>query len=384
MARPARARIDLSAIRHNYRLAKQISGTKAAAIVKANAYGHGAVKVASALAADADAFGVACIEEALELCESGIKQPVLLLEGIFTPDELALVDRLGMKIAVHSPEQVQWLLAARPSRPLDVFLKLDTGMHRLGFAPEQVAEIYATLKACEHVGSITLMSHFARADEVAEPFSTTQIQRFQQATEHLPAPVSMANSAGIMAWPESHRAGRPARRLATAKSAKAAKSSDSAGQDDWVRPGIMLYGADPLDKPNECSTQLRPAMTLESELIAVRSLAPGECIGYGARFRCQQPTRVGVVAMGYADGYPRHAVDGTPVSVMGQASHIIGRVSMDMLTVDLTHLPQAHVGSKVELWGQQVAVNEVAAHSDTIAYTLFTGVTRRIPLQYFA
>lgn len=371
MARPACARIDLGAIRHNYRLAKQLSGTRAAAIIKANAYGHGAVKVAEALADDADAFGVACIEEALELCESGIKQPVMLLEGIFRPDELAQVDRLGMKIAVHTPEQLQWLLAAKPSRKLHVFLKLDTGMHRLGFPPEQAHERYAALKACDHVGEITLMTHFARADEVNEPFSATQIQRFQQATSGLPAPVSLANSAGILAWPDSHRAGRPVN-----------ADSHSSAENDWVRPGILLYGADPLDEPNSDSKRLKSAMTLESEVIAVRSLEAGECIGYGARFQCQQPTRVGVVAMGYADGYPRHAVDGTPVSVNGQPGRIIGRVSMDMLTVDLTGLPAVQVGSKVELWGNQVAVNEVAASSDTIAYTLFTGITRRVPLRY--
>ncbi len=369
MARPACARIDLEAIRHNYRLAKQLSGTCAAAIIKANAYGHGAVKVAEALAGDADAFGVACIEEALELCESGIRQPVMLLEGVFTPDELVQVDRLGMKIVVHTPEQLQWLLAAKPSRKLHVFLKLDTGMHRLGFAPEQAREIYATLKACDHVGEITVMTHFARADEVDEPFSVTQIQCFQQAVRGLQAPVSLANSAGVLAWPDSHRTGyKP--------------DADSADRNDWVRPGILLYGADPLDKSNEYSRQLKPAMTLESELIAVRSLEAGECIGYGARFRCEKPTRIGVVAMGYADGYPRHAVDGTPVSVDGQASRIIGRVSMDMLTVDLTDMPDARVGTKVELWGNQVAVNDVAASSDTIAYTLFTGITRRVPLCY--
>ncbi|MEZ5538046.1 MAG: alanine racemase [Thiolinea sp.] len=362
MSRPAVACIDLSAIRHNYRLAKQITGCKAAAIIKANAYGHGAVRVAQALAAEADAFGVACIEEALELSESGVRQPVLLLEGVFAPDELEQVDRLGMMVAVHTQQQLQWLLDAKPARKLDVFLKLDTGMHRLGFPYQQAQKIHARLSACAHVGSITLMTHFARADEVGEDFSATQISRFQQASQHLPGAVSLANSAGILAWPDSHQY--------------------SGRSECWVRPGIMLYGADPLDQPNQLSTQLRPAMTLQSELIAVRELEAGECIGYGARFQCKKPTRVGVVAMGYADGYPRHAVDGTPVNVAGQMSRIIGRVSMDMLTVDLTELPQAVIGDKVELWGQQVNANEVAKHSGTIAYTLFTGITRRVPLQY--
>nr|CAA6810436.1 MAG: Alanine racemase (EC [uncultured Thiotrichaceae bacterium] len=368
MARPACARIDLEAIRYNYGLAKQLSGTNAVAIIKANAYGHGAVKVAEALADEADAFGVACIEEALELCESGIKQSVLLLEGVFTPDELEQVDRLGMMMAVHTPEQLQWLLEAKPSRKLDVLLKLDTGMHRLGFKPERAKELYAQLKACKHAGEVTLMSHFARADEVGEAFSQVQLQRFQQAITGLSVPVSMANSAGILAWPESHRAGRQGK-LGSIES-------------DWVRPGIMLYGADPLDEPNEHSKRLKPVMSLESEVIAVCSLEAGERIGYGGRFQCDKPTRVGVVAMGYADGYPRHAVDGTPVSIDGQISRIIGKVSMDMLTVDLTDIPTAQIGSQVELWGEQIAVNDVAAHSSTIAYTLYTGITRRVPLHY--
>lgn len=356
MGRPAKATIDLNAIRHNYQLAKQISDGKAAAIIKANAYGHGAVRVAQTLSDEADAFGVACIEEALELRESGISPRIMLLEGVFTPDELELVDRLNMTTVVHTPEQLQWLLAARPERKLDVLIKLDTGMHRLGFAPEQAHDVYAQLVDCAHVGEITLMTHFSRADEVNEAFTATQMARFQDAIDGLSVPMSLANSAGLLAWPQAHA--------------------------DWVRPGIMLYGADPLDQPNEHSRQLKPAMSLTSELIAVRELAAGESIGYGARFRCEQPTRVGVVAMGYADGYPRHAKDGTPVLVKGQGSRIIGRVSMDMLTVDLTAIPDAVVGDAVELWGTHIAANDVAAMSDTIAYTLFTGVTRRVPLSY--
>ena len=356
MSRPARARIDLSAIRHNYQLAKQVSGAKAAAIIKANAYGHGAVRVAEALAGDADAFGVACIEEALELCESGVSKPVLLLEGVFTPDELEAVDRLGMMTTVHTQQQLQWLLDARPARKLDVFVKLDTGMHRLGFAPEAAHEVCALLAACPHVGQVTLMTHFARADEVSEAFTRTQLERFQTATAGLNLPVSVANSAGLLAWP--------------------------AAQRGWVRPGIMLYGSDPLDQANEHSARLKPAMSLESELIAIRDLAVGESIGYGARFHCDQPTRVGVVALGYADGYPRHAKDGTPVLVKGRKSRIIGRVSMDMLTVDLTGMDDVVLGDTVELWGNNIPVNAVAAASDTISYTLFTGITRRVPLSY--
>ncbi len=356
MSRPAKATIDLSAIRHNYLLAKQVGGGKAAAIIKANAYGHGAIRVAQVLSTDADAFGVACIEEALELRESGITPRIILLEGVFAPDELDSVDRLNMMTVIHTPEQLQWLLAARPERKLEVLVKLDTGMHRLGFAPEQAKAIYSQLADCPHVGEITLMTHFSRADEVNEACTDTQIACFRAAVEGLNVPLSLANSAGLLAWPQARA--------------------------DWGRPGIMLYGADPLDQPNEYSGQLKPAMSLTSELIAVRELATGESIGYGARFSCEQATRVGVVAMGYADGYPRHAKDGTPVMVKGQSSRIIGRVSMDMLTVDLTSIPDAAVGDPVELWGTNIAANEVASMSDTIAYTLFTGVTRRVPLFY--
>ena len=354
--RPARACINLKALRHNYHYAKSLAPhSKAAAIIKANAYGHGAVVAARALY-DADAFGVACIEEALELREAGITQPIVLLEGVFTPDELPLAAHYQLMIAVHSIEQVMWLEQARLSHPLAVWLKIDTGMHRLGFAPEQVAQIYARLKACTNVALITLMTHFARADEVDCAATEQQIARFKAATQGIQAPVSIANSPATLAWPST--------RL------------------DWVRPGIMLYGASPVAAELPVSQALQPVMTLESALIAVRELGVGESIGYGARFTCEQSTRVGVVAMGYADGYPRHAVNGTPVVVSGVRTRIIGRVSMDMLTVDLTSLPDAKVGDRVELWGNNVLANEVAAHSQTIAYTLFTGITRRVPLVY--
>lgn len=354
--RPARACIDLAALRHNYHYAKSLAPhSKAAAIIKANAYGHGAVVVARALY-DADGFGVACIEEALELRESGITQPIVLLEGIFTPDELVLVERYNLMIAVHCQEHIEWLEQATLSKPLSIWLKIDTGMHRLGFFPEQVPSAFARLKECKQVKDITLMTHFARADELDAQATNLQIERFKHATQGLNAPASIANSPATLGWPST--------RL------------------DWVRPGIMLYGASPLDDNLAVSKELKPVMTLESALISVRELAAGESIGYGARFTCQAPTRVGVVAMGYADGYPRHAVDGTPVVVNGIRTRVIGRVSMDMMTVDLTPIPQAKIGDRVELWGKQVLANEVAAHSQTIAYTLFTGITKRVPLVY--
>lgn len=357
MYRPARAVIDTAAFVSNYRHAKSLAAnSRAVAVIKANGYGHGAVRLARALQMEADAFGVACIEEALELRESGIQNPILLLEGIFGPDELELVDKLDFGMTIHNRRQLEWIENARPARPFNVWLKLDSGMHRLGFSSEDFAQAFARLKACPHVEDIVLMSHFARADETGEDATLTQLERFKQASANLQKPVSLANSSAILHWPQTH--------------------------GDWVRPGIMLYGATPLDRPGEESTALKPVMQLQSEIIAVRELGPGEAVGYGARFVCDKPTRIGVVAMGYADGYPRHARDGTPVAVDDKKTRLIGRVSMDMLTVDLSDIPDAAPGSQVELWGDHIAANEVASHSDTIAYQLFTGITRRVPLLY--
>ena len=357
MTRPAAVHIDLSAIRHNYRIAKALAPTaRAVAVIKANAYGHGAVAVARALEPDADAFAVACIEEALELRESGITRPILLLEGVFEPDELTLVERTQLTPVIHSQVQMDWLLQARPSRPLDVWLKMDTGMHRIGLAPADFAAAHTALSACPHVGGIVSMTHLARADELDSGATTRQLQCFQDHAGPFATLRSLANSAAVLAWPAAH--------------------------GDWIRPGIMLYGATPLSGPHPSSAGLRPTMSLESALISVRELAAGEPIGYGGRFVCDRPTRVGVVAMGYADGYPRHAPDGTPVAVKDRLSRIIGRVSMDMLTVDLSDIPHPRIGDPVQLWGDQVAANDVAAASGTIAYQLFTGVSRRIPLRY--
>ncbi|WP_020394995.1 alanine racemase [Thiolinea disciformis] len=356
MARPARAIIHLDAIQHNYRLAKACApNSRALAVIKANAYGHGAVRIAQHLAPEADGFAVACIEEALELRAAGIQNRIVLLEGVFTPDELSTVAEQQLTIVVQGEEQLAWLLEARIAQKLEVFLKIDSGMHRLGFAPEQVKQVYQRLRACAHVGDLVCMTHFARADETQLPRTSEQYQIFQRATQGLNASCSLANSPAILAWPAMHH--------------------------DWVRPGIMLYGASPLDHENAHSLQLQPAMSLESALIAIRSLPAGEPIGYGGRFVTDKPTQVGVVAMGYADGYPRHAVDGTPVAVNGQRTRVIGRVSMDMMMIDVTGL-EIKLGDRVELWGKMISANEVAAHSSTIAYTLFTGITRRVPLIY--
>ncbi|MGN0864366.1 MAG: alanine racemase, partial [Stenotrophomonas koreensis] len=277
--RPAHAVIDLDALRHNYRLARQLGGGKALAIVKADAYGHGAVRCAQALAAEADGFGVACIEEALELRQAGISAPIVLLEGCFEADELALVAAHDLWPVVSTPEQVQALCEWRGEAALTVWLKLDSGMHRLGLDPAQFRAAHARLSALPQVAQIVMMSHFARADELDSPRTAEQLAVFAAATAGLAGQTSLCNSPALLGWPQV--------------------------RSDWARPGLMLYGADPFAQATATSAGLRPVMTLRSKIIAVRELAAGEPLGYGARFVAQAPTRVGVVAMGYADGYPQ-------------------------------------------------------------------------------
>jgi alanine racemase len=356
MSCPTQAYIHLDAIRHNYRYAKQLAPhSRAIAIIKANAYGHGAIPVARALEHDADAFGVACLTEALELRESHIQTPIVLLEGLFSPADIAIVDAAQLILVIHNQQQITWLLAARPHRRLHVFLKIDTGMHRLGLAPNAFAAAYAALAQCPHIKNITLMSHFACADELDNPFTQQQINCFQDITQHIQAPRSLANSAGILAWPQAH--------------------------GHWIRPGIMLYGASPLTTAIDNSS-LQPVMHLRSEIIAVQNIQAGDTIGYGRRYVCEKNTRIGVVAIGYGDGYPRHAIDGTSVTVNGQKTQLIGRVSMDMLTVDITNIPEADIGAEVELWGAKINVNHVAEQCATIAYTLLSGLTQRVKRVY--
>lgn len=345
--RPARALIDLAALRHNYHLARQLHGGRALAVVKANAYGHGAVRCAQALADEADGFAVAFLDEALELRAAGIQQPILLLEGVFAAEELADVARHGLWTAVHHEAQIEMIERTALAAPVHVWLKINSGMNRAGFLPAAVDGAWQRLRASGKVADITLMTHFARADEPQVITTEAQVSRFDAATAHLPGARSLANSGAILGWPQARR--------------------------DWARPGILLYGADPI--PDE-GHGLQPVMTLESAVMAVREIAAGEALGYGARFVAERDTRVGLVAMGYADGYPRGVADGTPVAVDGLPTRIIGRVSMDMLTVDLTDLPDAGIGSGVELWGRQVPVNRVARAAGTIAYELLCNVKR--------
>lgn len=354
--RPARALIDLDALRHNYRLGRRLGGGKALAIIKADAYGHGAVACAHALEGEADGFGVACIEEALELRAAGIARPILLMEGFFSADELPLIVEKNLWTVVGSPEQLAAVEAFRPSGTLNVWLLLDSGMHRLGLSPPAFRAAHARLAALPWVAPPVLMTHMARADELGSPRTREQLDTFRQATAGLAGDTSLCNSASLLGWPEVH--------------------------NDWARPGLMLYGADPLYRQaNDHAAELRPVMTLEAGIIATRDIAIGEPVGYGARFVAERATRVGVVAAGYADGYPQFAPNGTPVSIDGRPGRLIGRVSMDMLTVDLTDHPHAGVGSTVQLWGNAPRATELAEACHSSAYRLLCGL-KRIPRRY--
>lgn len=352
--RPAFASIDLSALRANYRLARELGG-RALAVIKADAYGHGAVRCAQALEAEADGFAVACIEEALELRAAGIRAPILLLEGFFSADELALIDHHDLWCAVQASWQVDAIAQSHPVRPLTIWPLLDSGMHRLGFALADYAASVQRLRSLPQVGTVVTATHFARADELDCQRTAEQYAAFTGAHDPSALPRSVSNSAALLGWPQV--------------------------RGEWARPGLMLYGANPFGRPHPVADRLRPVMTLASQVMAVRDIAPGEPVGYGARFVATRPTRVGVVALGYADGYPQFAPNGTPVGIDGVPGQLIGRVSMDMLTVDLTDHPAAGIGSRVELWGAQVSVVEVATRCASSAYSLLCAV-KRVPRHY--
>lgn len=357
--RPLIAAVDLSAIRHNYALAKRCApGRQAFAVVKANAYGHGVREVVASLRGEADGFAVACLEEAAEVRALDDEARVLLLEGCFEAGEYPLAAQLGLDLVVQGPEQAEALLAARLARPLNVWLKLDSGMHRLGFAPSELRHWHARLRGAAQVAELNLISHFACADLRGHSLNDVQLETFLNLLELDFDQRSLANSAAVLTLPASHM--------------------------DWLRPGIMLYGASPFADLSAADLGLKPAMSLSAQLIAVRDIAEGESVGYGATWEAGRPSRIGTVSCGYADGYPRHAPSGTPVVVNGRRVPLAGRVSMDMLAVDLSDMPDARVGDPVELWGAQLPVDELAQACGTIGYELLTKVTPRVPRRYLA
>ncbi|MDR1367219.1 MAG: alanine racemase [Candidatus Accumulibacter sp.] len=357
MPRPIRARIDASALRHNFARVRQYAAdpkTKTWAVVKADAYGHGLLRVAHALNGLADGFALLDIQEGIALREAGYGQPILLLEGFFEARDIPLCARYALTPAIHCIEQLEALEKARLASPLPVYLKLNTGMNRLGFTLEAIESMKARLFESRYLGALTLMTHFADADGARG--IAWQMERFQKIRAIFPErlPVSMANSAAILRYPETVMG--------------------------WIRPGIVLYGASPFEERSAADFGLKPVMTLTSRILEVQEIVPGERVGYGGLFTAQKPSRIGIVACGYADGYPRHAPGGTPILVAGRRTVTAGRVSMDMLTCDLTGISEAGMGSPVTLWGDGLAADEVAASSGTVAYELFCALARRVPV----
>lgn len=349
--RPIRARVDSAALRHNLSAMKaRAARSRLWAVVKANAYGHGLARAARALAA-ADGLALIELEAAIELRRSGEARPILLLQGVYSPKELEPVAAYGVSIVVHSFEQIAMLEKTPVPAKIPVYLKLNSGMNRLGFSASDLPGALARLKRC--TGEIALMTHFADADGARGV--KWQLEAFEAMAAGLDLPRSLANSAAIVRYPETHA--------------------------DWVRPGITLYGCSPFPDQSAEALGLKPAMTLSSELIAIRELGPGDSVGYGRTFTAPGPMRVGVVACGYADGYPRHAPTGTPIVVCGKRTRTVGRVAMDMLIADLTGIPQAQVGSPVTLWGEGLSADEVAASAGTVSYELLCAVSSRVPVE---
>ncbi len=355
MTPPAYAELDLSAVQHNLSVVRgYAANAKIMAVIKANAYGHGLLRIAGVLT-DADAFAVARIEEGISLRQAGFDKKILVLEGFSCSEELEGILAYQLDAVVHDVAQIN-ILSQRPEQnKLSVWLKVDTGMNRLGFNLKDFDQAHRSLENCAIVKpSINLVTHLANADDLEDDKTNLQISRFNQAVADYPGEHSIANSAGVMAWPEAI--------------------------SDWVRPGIMLYGISPFTDNTGRNQGLKPVMSLHSRLISVKTVKKGEAVGYGGQWLCSKDTLLGVVAIGYGDGYPRHAKAGTPVLVNGRKVPLIGRVSMDMITVDLSSQPQAKVGDAVTLWGNGLDVEEIASCAQTIAYTLVCGITRRVQI----
>jgi alanine racemase len=351
-----RALIDHAALAHNLAVVRRHAPrSRVWAVVKSDAYGHGMRQAAASLAG-ADGFAVARVEEGIALREAGVAAPILVLAGAMQAEEVELAGRLGLELSLHQEGQLALLEHARPVRPLRIWVKVDTGMHRLGLDPEAVPRVLERLAACPGVApGPGLMTHLANADDPADPFSERQCERLRA----LAVPgqmLSIGNSGGLLAFP--------------------------AARTDWVRPGIMLYGASPFTGRSAAELDLRPVMTLHTSLISLRHLRRGDRVGYGGTYTCPEDMPVGVAAIGYGDGYPRHAAQGTPVLVRGRRAPLVGRVSMDSITVDLRGVSGAAVGDEITLWGRGLPAEEIAERAGTISYALFCGVTARVKRVY--
>jgi len=352
VSRNTLATIEPAALRHNLARIRALGdGARVMAVVKADAYGHGVERCLPVLL-DADMLAVATMDEARAIRALHARIPVLLLEGVMAPGELDAVARLNLEMVVHHDAQLEWIQATGRPPGRRVWLKLDSGMHRLGFPLHRAREVHDRLRVLNGVEEVVLMTHFACADEPAHPLNRRQIDAFGAAVRDLPGPQCVANSAALLNLPETRR--------------------------DWIRAGLLLYGVSPLAGRHGPALDLKPAMTLETRLIAVNDVPAGDSVGYGARFTASRDLRIGVAAIGYGDGYPRNMPDGAPVLVNGREQPLAGRVSMDMITIDLQGQPGARAGDPVVLWGQGLPVERVAAAVDTIPYELLCRVTRRV------
>jgi alanine racemase len=354
MPRPIRAKISAGALAHNFLVAKaHAGGARLWAVIKANAYGHGVERAARALEA-ADGFAVLDFQEAARLRAAGSAKPILMLEGIFKPADLALLAKYRLTPVIHNPEQVEMLRLVELAGEIDVYLKVNSGMNRLGFTVDSLRPAYNALRLHPQVRDITLMTHFGDADGPVG--IKAQLDWFDELTRPFEAGQrSLANSAALIRFPEA--------------------------RGDWVRPGIILYGCSPFTDRSAESLGLQPAMTLTSEIIATQHLQAGERVGYGFSYEAAGEMTIGVVACGYADGYPRHAPGGTPVLVNGKRTRTVGRVSMDMITVDISGIPEAYIGTPVTLWGEGLSADEVAASAGTLSYELLCALAARVPIE---
>ena len=354
MPRPIRATVSAQALAHNLAIARRHAGdAKVWAVLKANAYGHGLLRAAEALK-DADGYAILDFVDALKLRSAGIEKPILMLEGFFKPEDLPLISRHRLTPVVHNVVQLEMLEKVTFVGKMDVYLKVNSGMNRLGFTVENVRLAWNALESHPGVGSVTLMTHFADAD--GDTGVAAQLQWFNELTQPFgSAPRSLANSAALLRFTEETRG-------------------------DWVRPGIMLYGCSPFSFKSAEEIGLKPAMTLSSEIVAVQHLQAGERVGYGMTYEAGQEMTIGVIACGYADGYPRHAPSGTPVLVAGQRTGTVGRVSMDMMCVDISDIDNAYIGTPVTLWGEGLPCDEVAQHAGTLSYQLICALAQRVPV----
>lgn len=358
MTRHTQATIHLEAIVKNYQLANQWAPkSKNIAVIKADAYGHGSVKVAEALAPYVPAFAVAIFEEAVELKDAGIQNPILVFQGVNEPSELEYAAKHDLWPMLENEQQVRLITETLLDIPIKVWLKVDSGMHRLGFNQADLTKVMEDLEYCPWVmEEIVLSSHLANASRPQDRDNLQQLKRFLQWTDNLNFPTSMANSAALLGFEQA--------------------------QMHWNRPGIMMYGLSPFEDIHSHQSTLTPAMTFSSSVISIRQINQGDYVGYANHWQADKPTTIATIGVGYADGYPRHAENGTPLLIAGQKASLVGSVSMDMITADISHCSNIKIGDPVELWGNTINANDIAHHAQTIGYQLLTGVSQRVPRCY--